>query len=69
MGGSRGGGGLRGGGLTNEGPGTDHVIKGPMRGLKINCMRRVHIYPFILGHCDLLKMPHMEDTESVDQCG
>ena len=27
-------GGGRGGGLTNERPGTDHVISGPMRGLK-----------------------------------
>ena len=25
------------GGLTNERPGTDHVISGPMRGLGKNC--------------------------------
>ena len=32
-----------GGGLTNEKPGTYHVIWGPMRGLKINYMIRGHI--------------------------
>ena len=31
-----------GGMLTNERPQTDHVIRGPMRGLKKNCMGRGH---------------------------
>ena len=31
-----------GGGLTNERPGTDHVITGPMRGLEKNRMGRGH---------------------------
>ena len=34
--------GARGGGLTNERPGTDLVILGPMRGLEINYMGRGH---------------------------
>ena len=28
-----------GGGLTNERPGTDHVISGPMKGFEKNCIR------------------------------
>ena len=39
------------GGLTNERPGTDHVITGPMRGLKKNCTRwRTHTD----GHGDFM---------------
>jgi hypothetical protein len=41
--------------LTNERPGTDHVIGGPMRGLAINYMGRGHINPNIYRHCDSMK--------------
>ena len=44
-----------GGGLTNERPGTDHVISGPMRGLKKHCIRwRRHTnkHTHTDGHCN-----------------
>ena len=50
--------GARGGGLTNERPGTDHVILGPMRGLEINYMGRGHIFTNIkkiYKHCYSMK--------------
>ena len=46
------GGGGWGGGLTNERPGTNHVMSGPMRGLENNFMGRGQIYLYIYGHCN-----------------
>ena len=51
------------GGLTNERPGTDHVISGPMRGLEKNCIRW-------LKHTNRqTDIPHTGDTDSLSMCG
>ena len=52
------------GGWTNERPGTYHVMSGPMRGLKINYMRRGHIYKRINRHCKSMTDP-AQRAESV----